>query len=95
LTRIDALIRETLHAAAGNPVLAEVSERLYAQTFRLWYTVMDRGGWNEEVLSVLGELDKVLECFASGSRASFGEIRRNQLVTHVERLRHKFLGPRT
>lgn len=92
LAGIDASLREIIHDAAGNPVLAEVSDRLYSQTFRLWYTVLDKGDWCEEVTAVINELEKLLNCFSSDNLKKLGEIRKNQLISHFERLRHKFLG---
>jgi len=92
LAQIDASLRDILHDAAGNPVLAEVSDRLYSQTFRLWYTVLDKGDWQEEVTAVINELEKLLNCFSFDNSKKLGETRRNQLIIHFERLRQKFLG---
>ena len=92
LARIDASLRGIIHDAAGNPVLADVSERLYSQTFRLWYSVLGKSDWQEEVTAVLNELEKLLEYFSSGNSIEFGTIRKTQLVKHLERLRYKFLG---
>lgn len=92
LTEIDASLRDIIHDAAGNPVLAEVSDRLYSQTFRLWYIVLGKRGWREEVTSIIKELERLLDCFSSGNLKKLGEIRRGQLISHFERLRHKFLG---
>jgi len=92
LAGIDASLREIIHDAAGNPVLAEVSDRLYSQTFRLWYTVLDKGDWHEEVTAVVNELEALLNCFSFDNSKKLGETRRNQLIIHFERLRHKFLG---
>ncbi|MBU0463738.1 MAG: GntR family transcriptional regulator, partial [Proteobacteria bacterium] len=92
LTGIDASLRDIIHDAAGNPVLAEVSDRLYSQTFRLWYTVLDKSDWREEVTAVINELEKLLNCFSGDNLKKLGEIRRNQLISHFERLRQKFLG---
>ena len=92
LARIDASLRGIIHDAAGNPVLADVSERLYSQTFRLWYSVLGKSDWQEEVTAVLAELGKLLEYFSSGNSIQFGTIRKAQLVEHFERLRYKFLG---
>ncbi|MBF0211133.1 MAG: GntR family transcriptional regulator [Desulfamplus sp.] len=92
LTEIDASLRSLIHDAAGNQVLADVSERLYRQTFRLWYSVLIKSDWTEEVTAVIKELETLLEYFASGSSNEFGIIRKTQLIKHLERLRYKFLG---
>jgi len=92
LAQIDLSLRDIIHDAAGNPVLAEVSDRLYSQTFRLWYTVLEKGDWYEEVAAVIKELKELLNCFSRDNSKKLGEMRRNQLINHFERLRHKFLG---
>ena len=92
LVKIDTSLRDIIHDAAGNPVLAQVSDRLYWQTFRLWFTILNTGDWQEEVTAVINELENLLESLSSGSIKKMEEIRRNQLRSHFERLRHKFLG---
>ncbi|MBC2705277.1 GntR family transcriptional regulator [Desulfobacula sp.] len=92
LAKIDTALREVIHDAAGNPVLADVSDKLYSQTFRLWFSVMLKNGWPDEVDAVKRELEKLIGYFASGNSNEFGTIRRAQLVNHFERLRQKFLG---
>ncbi len=92
LTEIDSSLRSLIHDAAGNQVLAEVSERLYSQTFRLWYSVLIKSDWNEEVTAVLKEVETLLDYFSSGGSNEFGIIRKSQLIKHLERLRYKFLG---
>lgn len=92
LTQIDISLRNVIHAAAGNPVLAGVSDKLYFQTFRLWYSVLSQSGWIEEVESVKAELKQVLDSITSDKPEALIEIRRSQLLAHFERLRRKFLG---
>jgi len=92
LTKIDTSLRDIIHDAAGNPVLAKVSDRLYWQTFRLWFTVLSTGGWHEEVTAVINELENFLESFSVGNIKKMDEIRKSQLTSHFERLRQKFLG---
>ena len=92
LAAIDTTLRSLIHDASGNQVLADVSERLYSQTFRLWYSVLLKSDWREEVTACIKELERLLEYFSSGNLNEFGTIRRTQLIKHFERLRHKFLG---
>jgi DNA-binding GntR family transcriptional regulator len=92
LAEIDLCIRALIHSAAGNPVLAKVSDRLYTQTFRLWCTVLEKNEWAEEVAALIQELEILLTCVSSGDSKQLGEIRRIQLSNHFERLRNKFLG---
>jgi DNA-binding GntR family transcriptional regulator len=92
LAQMDASLRQIIHDAAGNPVLADVSDRLYSQTFRLWYSVLAKSDWQEEVMAVKKEYEKILAYFSSNPSNAFGSIRRTQLMDHFERLRQKFLG---
>ena len=92
LVKIDTSLRDIIHDAAGNPVLAQVSDRLYWQTFRLWFTILNSGDWHGEVTAVINELKNLLESLSSDSIKKMEEIRRNQLSSHFERLRHKYLG---
>lgn len=92
LTRIDIALRDIIHEAAGNPVLAKLSDQLYFQTFRLWYSVLSQSGWLEEVDSVKTEINQVLNSISSNTPDSLIEIRQSQLMAHFDRLRKKFLG---
>ncbi len=92
LAGMDASLRQIIHDAAGNPVLADVSDRLYSQTFRLWYSVLAKSDWQEEVMAVKKEYEKILAYFSSNPSNAFGSIRKTQLMDHFERLRQKFLG---
>lgn len=90
LAAVDTAIREMIHDAAGNPVLKEVSDRLYTQTFRLWYVVMDKGDWNEEVRCMAEEIDELSDLIRKGNTRHLGEVRRKRITNHFERLRQKF-----
>jgi len=92
LATIDFAIREMIHKAADNPVLKEVTERLYTQTFRVWYVVMNKGDWNEEVKCMEEELDELSNLIVSGKTKRLGQIRRNRIDIHLKRLRKKFLN---
>lgn len=91
LSLIDRASKNIILEAAGNPVLTEVSDRLYAQTCRLWHLVMDKGDWNKEVLAVQGELENLLKIISNGTAMELGKERKTALVRHLERLRDKFI----
>lgn len=92
LTEIDIALRNIIHDAAGNPVLADVSDKLYSQTFRIWYSVLAQNEYRDEVEAVQIEVKKILDCLTSGNTDEVVEIRKNQLLNHFDRLRRKFLG---
>lgn len=92
LAQVDFAIRDIIHDAAGNPVLKEVTERLYTQSFRLWYVVMDKGDWNEEVRSTAQEIDEMSDLITSQNTKQLGAVRQNRIKEHFERLRQKFFN---
>jgi DNA-binding GntR family transcriptional regulator len=92
LADIELELRSLFHEAAGNPFLTEMSERLYAITFRLWYLNMDRGDWQKEVRSVQQDLEVLPGIMSRGDPVEVGRARHTQLMSHLERIRSKFLG---
>jgi DNA-binding GntR family transcriptional regulator len=87
---VDADLRSIIHEAAGNPVLKEISDRLYTQTFRLWYGAMDKGDWNEEVLSMVQEIGNLSDLILDRNTKTMGSFRRKVLTDHFDRMRRKF-----
>ena len=92
LAGIDIRLRELFHEAADNPFLTEMSERLYALTFRLWFLNMEKGDWEKEVVSVEEDLQTLPQVLEAGDPAQVGQLRQSQLMQHLERIRSKFLG---
>lgn len=90
LVVVDADLRNMIHDAAGNPVLKEISDRLYTQTFRLWYGAMDKGDWNEEVFSMVEEIGNLADLIHTRDIKSMGMFRRKVLTDHFDRMRRKF-----
>ena len=92
LVEIDRRFRRILYEAAGNAVLESVSEQLYTLTFRLWYTTLGKGEWQEEVGEMLNEIDATLACMETGDAVEMARLRRDVLVRHFDRIRAKYLG---
>lgn len=92
LVDIDHRFRQVLYEAAGNKVLQSVSEQLYTLTFRLWYTTLDKGEWQEEVREMVNEIDTTLTCMETGDAVEMSRLRRDVLVRHFDRIRAKYLG---
>jgi DNA-binding GntR family transcriptional regulator len=90
LVAVDTDLRNMIHAAAGNPVLKEISDRLYTQTFRLWYGAMDKGDWNEEVSSMVEEIRNLSDLIPGRNTKAMGAFRRKVLTDHFDRMRRKF-----
>ncbi len=95
LAAIDFSIKKLFHEAAGNPYMTEMSERLYALTFRLWYYNMIRmstSDWREEVISVKKELTDLSAVLTRKKPADVGRTRKRHLLEHLERIRSKFFS---
>lgn len=95
LADIDFSIKALFLEAAGNPFLKETSDRLYALTFRMWYTnmlKMNGQEWNRETDSVKKELAEMAVLLAQGSPAEVGSARKQCLLEHLDRIRSTFLG---
>ena len=91
LMAIDRELRDILNDSTNNPVLKNISEALYDLTVRLWYAVLDKGAWQEEVQSVFDEIGQTITVLKD-SGEKFGTLRRELLNEHIERIRQKFLG---
>ncbi len=95
LGTLDFDIKHLFHAAAKNPFLTEMSERLYALTFRLWYFNMLRMNsdeWLMEVSAVKQDLVALSRLLAGSEPDKVGAARREQLLRHLKRIQTRFLG---
>ncbi|MFK5951957.1 MAG: GntR family transcriptional regulator [Desulfobacterium sp.] len=92
LVRLDHEYRAILYDAVNNPVVTELSQRLYEQTFRLWYITLDSGDWQNEISSVIQELGTVNAVLSSGNTQEAYDLRKSLLVDHFDRIKTKFLG---
>lgn len=91
LANIDFSLRRILYDAGNNPVLRDISNQLYNLTFRIWFVIMGRGDWTEEVLAVASEIRALLSVLARKNPNEAGEARKSLLLRHVERIKRKFL----
>ena len=95
LGAIDLGIKHLFYEAAGNPFLTEMSDRLYALTFRLWFfnmLKMHNEEWNPEVMSVQEDLVSLSDLLKSATPEEVGKARREHLLKHLKRIQTKFLG---
>jgi DNA-binding FadR family transcriptional regulator len=88
---IDFSLRNILYDAGSNPVLQDISNQLYNLTFRIWFVIMGRGDWTEEVLAVANEIRAIRSVMARRNPNEAGEARKTLLLRHVERIKRKFL----
>lgn len=92
LVEVDIEFRNLLFKAAHNPVLKETSTNLYTITQRLWYTILDRGNWDDEVKNVQNEIMGTKKSWEDGDPKRAGAFRKDALTRHFELIRGKFWG---
>ncbi|SMC56240.1 DNA-binding transcriptional regulator, GntR family [Desulfocicer vacuolatum DSM 3385] len=92
LVLLDHEYRSILYDAVNNPVVTEVSQGLYEQTFRLWYITLASGDWQNEIASVIQEFGAVNDVLLSGNTQQAYDLRKSLLVDHFDRIKTKFLG---
>ena len=92
LARLDLRYRNILYQAVNNPVVTELSQGLYEQTFRLWFITLDSGDWKKEIQAVVEELKTVNTVLSQRDPQKAYELRRALLVAHFDRIKTKFLG---
>ena len=92
LVEVDKEFRNLLLKAANNPILEETSINLYTITQRLWYTILDRGNWDDEVRNVQNEISDTKKSWVAGDPKQAGMFRKDALIRHFELIRGKFLG---
>jgi len=95
LGAIDWATKHLFYEAAANPFLTEMSDRLYALTYRLWFfnmLKMHNEDWNLEVISVKEDLVSLSDLLKHSSPEEVGKARREHLLKHLKRIQAKFLG---
>lgn len=90
LVNIDLEFRKILYDAANNPILTDWSQSLYNLTLRVWYSLLERTPWEEEVQGMLTELEQTHETLSRGNPEEAARVRRGFLNSYLERIRNKF-----
>lgn len=92
LVDIDRRFREIIYDALRNPVVAELSQSLYEQTFRLWFITLENCDWHLEVQALYDEISSCHDAFSKRDPKMAFKIRKQFLINHFERIKTKFLG---
>jgi len=90
LVNVDFEFRKILYDAANNPVLTDWSQYLYHLTLRVWYSLLERTSWEEEVEGMLKEIEQTGETLARRNAEEAARVRRDFLNRYLERIRDKF-----
>jgi hypothetical protein len=56
------------------------------------FGAMDKGDWNEEVMSMTEEIDELSELIRTGNTRDLGAVRRKRITGHFERLSQKYFN---
>lgn len=95
LGHLDMDLKQIFHDACGNPFLTEMSDRLYALTFRLWFFNMVKMKTEEfhiEVETLQNDLSTLSTLLIAKDADKVGNERKSQLLNHLQRIRSTFLG---
>ena len=92
LVEIDREQREIVYDAIRNPVVAELSQTLYEQTFRLWFITLDNCDWPVEVKSLMDEIASCHDAFSKKGPTMAFKIKKQFLIDHFKRIKTEFLG---
>jgi DNA-binding GntR family transcriptional regulator len=90
LIEIDIKLREIMHFAANSPTLSELSNYLYFQTLRIWYSVFEKSGFYKEVEVQMKEIDEIIMFLTKKDPQNAEKCSQNIIKSHVERIKKYF-----
>lgn len=86
-------LHEAMLAAIGNEALKQVSDRLFRQTSRIWVQLLPGMNWEEEVQSVIDEIDESLEALEGSAAGHMAEIRSKHMIMLLTRFNEYLTRP--
>jgi DNA-binding GntR family transcriptional regulator len=86
LARLYNTFQDFMLGLITNEPLREVSELLYYQTARVWLQILPDLNWEQEVSSVVDEIDQVAAALRDGNVQRVGEIRRHFLDLNLSQM---------
>lgn len=93
--REHCLINKELHeivlSLIGNRALAEVFDRYFYQTSRLWFSLIDEI-WDAEVDALIEEIRSLSQALACNDLVTLGYVKRNFIAMSVARVRDAIAG---
>ncbi|MFH1140007.1 MAG: GntR family transcriptional regulator [Pseudomonadota bacterium] len=90
LIGVDMKFRLVMYDAANNEPLKEISQHLYDQTLRVWFSFFDRSDWRVEVQGMLDEITQTHQVLASRAPLEAARVRQHFLQNYLDRLKGKF-----
>lgn len=93
LGRLYNRLHESMLQTIGNEALKQVSDRLFRQTSRIWVQLLPGMNWDEEVQSVIDEIDESLEALEGSSATHMAEIRAKYMIMLLTRFNEYLTRP--
>lgn len=93
LGRLYDRLHETLLDTIANEPLKIVSDRLFRQTSRVWIQLLPEMNWDEEVQTMLDEIDESLEALEGSSAQHMAEIRSKHMIMLLTRFNEYLTRP--
>jgi DNA-binding GntR family transcriptional regulator len=86
LMDIDIQMREILYDATNSPILNQITDMLYCQTFRLWLMLFNKLGMERELKAQIQELDNYIEVMSKHNPDGAEAIGIQLFDNYLERL---------
>ncbi|MFP3915419.1 MAG: GntR family transcriptional regulator [Actinomycetota bacterium] len=86
-------LHEAMLGTIRNQALAEITDRLFRQTCRIWMQLLPDMSWEEEVQVTLDEIDESLEAMEGSSAAHVADIRSKYMVMLLTRFNEYLTRP--
>jgi len=90
LVDIDFKLRAIVYEAANNVMLQDISDYLYNITVRVWYMVVNKVNWADEVQGLLDEIEATIEAFSKRDPEEVAQVRKGYLIKFVDRIKDLF-----
>jgi DNA-binding GntR family transcriptional regulator len=87
LMDIDTKMRKILYDATKAPMLSQITDLLYSQTFRLWLMVFDKLGMERELQAQIKELDHFIKVLSNQDPDGAQKISVQLFDNYIERLK--------
>lgn len=84
--RIDLEVHDCVCSVIGHPQLLEVYDELYYRTARMWFTLLPRLEWREEVAVFLEDIELLLRALRRNDVRAAGFLVRNALSAVLYRV---------
>lgn len=86
LARVYHSFNDELSRAIGNQPLREIADRLFYQTTRVWLQLLPEMTWEDEVDTIVDEIESVLQALRGADMEGVAAVRRTHMVMFLGRI---------